>query len=116
MQEDGATSFRGTIMRVFRLFSLAILFVAGCAVTNRLDTTNARLALTNEHLAAINEKTREANARMIEMNQHLLETNAQLIETNRRLETIEKRLPRLPLLGAAEPLDSPPKKPGDNNS
>lgn len=97
-------------MRACRLFSLVVFVVAGCAVTRRLDTTNAQLAETNGHLASIDEKTKEANVRMIEMNEHIRATNAQLIETNRRLEAIEKRLPRLPLLGAAE---SPLKNPGD---
>lgn len=98
-------SFRGTIMRSGELFSLVVLFLAGCMspVTKRLDTTNEELAITNQHLAAINEKTSGANARMIEMNEHLLATNQQLLETNRRLEAIEKRLPRLPGFGAGEP-------------
>lgn len=93
------------MMRSGRLFSILVLLVAGCmsSVTKRLDATNEQLMLTNQHLAAINEKMRETNARTIEMNQHLLATNEQLIETNRRLEGIQKRLPRLPLLGMAEP-------------
>lgn len=99
-------------MRTCRLFSVLVLFAAGClsAMTKRLDATNAQLMETNQHLTAINEKTREANARMIEMNQHLLATNEQLNQTNRRLEAIEKRLPRLPLFGAAEPPASPLQK------
>src|SRR5215469_15654248 len=92
------------IMRSGGLFSILVLFSAGCLspVTKRLNTSNEQLALTNQHLAAINEKMRETNARTIEVNQHLLAANEQLIETNRRLEAIEKRLPRLPLLGPAE--------------
>ena len=99
-------------MRSGGLFSILVLFVAGCLspVTKRLNTTNEQLALTNQHLAAINEKMRETNARTIEVNQHLLAAHEQLIETNRRLEMIEKRLPRLPLLGAAEPSVPPPEK------
>jgi len=80
------------VMRRNLILALALLPASGCAIIDRLDTTNQQLTTVNGQLAVANQQVAQALQK--------------LDETNRRIDVVDQAILKLPSL-RPDPVPAP---------